>query len=766
MPAYSGEIQVSGLKDKLDVKFDEFGVPHINASSADDAYRALGYLHAQERLFQMELLRHAGDARLSEVFGADLIAVDIMFCRMGLREYADESILIFNQSAELNIKAELKAYMAGINAFIAEKRLPPEFKLLGNDCAPFTERDAFSIANYMAFSFALGQRTDPLVDWVAQNLGDEYLKNMAVNHYAQEPFIPTQKDSSAMDLSQISAAMAELQSLLPMSAFEGSNSWAVSSKRSSTGYPLFCNDTHMSHGMPSIWYESQLSYPGFSIYGNHIPGIPFALLGHSDHHVWGLTMLEQDDLDFYHETISSDSLQVKYKGEWVNLERRTHQILIKNEGSIEVETLISPHGPLVQDLFNLPANSGAISLWWDFVKHENHLLEVFRDLHHASSLQEFETAVARIHGPGLNVQYADNEDNIAWWACARFIKRPQQYLSKMILDGSSGEYDPTGYYDFSETPKNVNPASGIIYSANDQTGAMHDTLFYPGYYKPHHRGQRILRKLTEKSDWDVESMKTLINDVQSDVDSELLAWMKSQLILENLSDSEKKYVHELAWNGDHTLDSTMPTIYYKWLFHALQNTLEDELGPERFSAFLGTHWMKRAYPLLLKDENSIWWDDINSKEKETLQGVLTYSFQSTIAELQLQFGEDSKNWTWNKARHLELNHPMGKVKPLNYLFNVGPLEIAGGHETISQTGFLLNGEGFYPVLVGPQMRIVHNLADVEDSWSVLPSGQSGHPLSNHYDDQFEMYVNGQFRKQNFTLNTGENVRQLVLVPEN
>lgn len=766
LPNYNGEISLVGLESNVKVQFDEFGIPHIQANSANDAYKALGYLHAQERLFQMQLLRHAGDARLCQMLGADLLSVDQLFCTMGLREYADQALESFTKSTSAAIQEEVQAYMDGINLFIAEDRLPPEFKLLGSPCEPFQVRDAFCISNYMAFSFALGQRTDPLVDWISKNLGQDYLNGIALNHYSTEPYIPVQKDSAEIDFSPISTKLAQIQSLLPCSPFEGSNSWAVSSSRTKSGFPLFCNDTHMRHGMPSVWYETQLSYPGFELYGNHIPGIPYALVGHSAHHAWGLTMLEQDDLDFYSEEISADGKQVKYKGSWVDLQKSSIEIVVKDAENVSIEVTTTPHGPLVQNLFEFDGEGRAVSLWWDYTKHENRLLEAVRAMHHAQSIQEFEKAVAEIHGPGLNVQYADNEDNIAWWAAARLLKRPNQSLSKLVLDGGSGENDPLGYFDFSENPKDINPKSGIIYSANDQIGPIHDTLFYPGYYKPHHRGERIHRILSSRNDWDVESMKSLINDIQSDVDADLFSWMKSQLITKNLDQFEQECANSSDWDGKHQLDKIAPTIYYKWLYHVLNNTLGDELGPERFSAFLGTHWMKRAYPVLLKDPNSIWWDNIESPEKETLQQILTYSFKSTIVELEVQFGNQSSTWTWNKARHIELAHPMGKVRPLNLLFNVGPAEIAGGHETISQTGFVLNGDGFYPVLVGPQMRIVHDLSDVENSWSALPSGQSGHPLSPHYDDQFEMYIKGEFRKQHFKDFQGDNSTELVLIPAN
>lgn len=763
-PSYEGEIALSGLREEVEINFDDFGVPHLYAQNPEDAYFSLGYLHANERLFQLELLRRAGEGSLSELLGPDLLEADKLFCTMGLRDYGVDSYNVYKEQIPKDIKKEVQAYVNGINAFVNEDRLPPEFKILGVEFRPFSEKDVLSVANYMAFSFSLGQRTDPLAEKIFQKLGSEYIANTALLHYDEEPVIPNGNGIKEHNLSEISVKMAEIAKSIPIPAFNGSNSWAVSSARSKTGKPILCNDTHMKHGMPSVWYESFISYPGFELYGNHIPGIPYALIGHTDRHAWGMTMLEQDDMDFYREELSPDKDQVKYKGEWTDTEKKSYTIKVKGGDEQKIQVISTPHGPVVNEVLAPFKADNPVSMWWEYTRHENHLLKAIRIMHKSKTMNEFSLGLELIHGPGLNVQYADQDDNIAWFGCAKLLKRPKHVNPKLFLDGASGKDEPIGYYPFSDNPMSINPPLGIIYSANDQPGALPDSTFYPGYYKPHHRGNRILRKLGERTDWDVESMKALINDVKSDVDADLFSFMKTQIDSSLLTEIELDILKDLNWDGNHLLEQFEPTVFYKWLYLSLEFAMLDELGEEDFESFLDTHWMKRAYPLMLKDKESPWWDDVDTEMKETMQEVMTYTYRKTIEELTAQFGKRYKKWTWNKARDIELAHPMGSVKPLNKLFNVGPADIPGGHETISQTGFVLNSEGFYSVRVGPQMRIVHSLADVNDSWSILPAGQSGHPLSDHYDDQFEMYLKGEFRKQHFRLKGNEASSSLIMNP--
>lgn len=763
LPVYEGTISSAALSDSVKVSFDEYGVPHISANSAEDAYFVLGYLHAQERLFQFELLRRAGDGRLSELLGADLLKADELLITFGLRNYNKRSVAHYNKVAPAHIKKEMQAYMDGMNQFIANDQLPPEYVLLGAECKPVSINDLFAVQSYMAFSFALGQKTDPIADYIYKNYGTDYLKGVALEHYSQEPYIPNLNGSEYQSLEQIEAIMSDVRAQLPLPFFSGSNSWAVNGSRTSSGSPILCNDTHMGHGMPSIWYETHIEYLGYKMYGNHIPGIPYALIGHTDHHAWGLTMLEQDDIDFYMEKPDDEKMSVQIGETWHPIAQKDYTIDIKNAESINITVDETPHGPIINGVLDLENEALPVSMWWEFTKHDNNLIYAFYDMHHAVDFETFKQASQRIHGPGLNVQYADIEDNIAWLASAFLLKRAPGVNSKLFQEGWREDLQPLGYYDVDENPNSINPESGVIYSANDQPGPMPDSTFYPGYYKPHHRGERIYRLLSSRSDWDTEKMKELIDDVTSDVDASTLTLLLSHLNPDSLTEKEQDLASGLNWNGSHELDQTAPAVYYKWLYHILADAMEDEMGEKLFESWLSTHWMKRAYPVMLQNAELPWWDDINTDKTETMDGIITYAFKRTVKELEAQFGADPSAWTWNKARHLELKHPMGKVKPLNLLFNVGPGEMRGGHETISQTDFDLNPYGFYTVRVGPQMRIVHDLGSENNSWSVLPSGQSGHPLSPHYDDQFDMYRNGEFRHQYFKT-TDPNWKELVFTP--
>jgi penicillin amidase len=200
-----------------------------------------------------------------------------------------------------------------------------------------------------------------------------------------------------------------------------------------------------------------------------------------------------------------------------------------------------------------------------------------------------------------------------------------------------------------------------------------------------------------------------------------------------------------SWDGLHGLENPEPVVYYKWAYHFMRMAMEDEAGAQDFEAFLGTHWFRRALALMVQDNESPWWNNVNTPEEESQTDIITNSFILTYTELVEQLGEDYSDWKWGVVRHLRPEHPMGKVWPLGLMFNCGPRAIGGGDETLNHSGFRFSGSGFYEITGGPQMRIVHDLENPENSWSILPGGQSGHPFSRHYDDQFNDYCNNQFR---------------------
>ena len=388
-------------------------------------------------------------------------------------------------------------------------------------------------------------------------------------------------------------------------------------------------------------------------------------------------------------------------------------------------------------------------MWWTYLKNENKTIDAAYKLNAAKNMAEARQAASLIHAPGLNVMYGDKEGNVAWWACAKLVKRPPHVNSKLILDGSSGNDDPLGYYGFSENPKAENPAWGFVYSANNQPYTEGQPL-YPGYYLPEDRARRIVELLEEKNDWTAEGAKKMITDATSDNAPEITATVLSALDRTDLSNMELTAISLLeSWEGDYFTESTAPVIYNKLIYHIIYGAMADELGSELFDVYNGTHLMKRSTQDLMANNRSKWWDDINTKNnRETRSEIINAAFKKTIAELQKQLGNDIEKWQWGDVHTLEHKHSFAAVPSLKKYFDVGPFNMPGNTETINNQLCRLQPDGTYEIYAGPSTRRIVDFANVAgNSWSILPTGQSGNVMSPHYKDQAQMYAKGEFRKQ-------------------
>jgi penicillin amidase len=290
---------------------------------------------------------------------------------------------------------------------------------------------------------------------------------------------------------------------------------------------------------------------------------------------------------------------------------------------------------------------------------------------------------------------------------------------------------------------------------------------YPGYYLPEDRAKRITQLLNPKSDWDMVSVGKMIFDNTSSVAPKVVKDLILNINQQSLSENEKQAISVLKdWKGSNNLSDVAPTIYNKWIFNYLKNTFEDELGAENFKMFLGTHIMKQIIARQITNVKSLWWDNVNTeKEKETRSQIVSKSFKESITALEKQLGNTVSDWTWNKVHTVEHEHPLGKVAALRSIFNVGPFEVSGSTEVINNLFFDFTEDGNYIVKGGPSTRRIIDFSDIENSWSVLPTGQSGNPLSAHYSDQAELYNAGKFRRM--MLNKDEIVRtstKLVFIP--
>lgn len=762
-PNYKGELEINYLSDEVTIYFDEIGVPHINAKNQKDAYIALGYVHAQDRLWQMELIRRIAPGRLSEIFGKDLLETDVFFAGLGIEEASEKSIAKLDTSSEAYLMS--MAYLEGVNQYFNEGKMPLEFDLVGIKKEKYTLKDIYNVFGYMSFSFAVAHKTDPLLTEIKEKLGAPYFnelmsafdKNLTINKTEIQPI-----------KAEMSKAVSKIMDNLPVSAFIGSNSWVIAPEKTKNGKVLFANDPHIGFAQPSVWYQNHIKTPDYEIYGYNIALMPFPLLGHNRDYAYGLTMLANDDLNFYIEKNNPDNAnQYRTVDGFKDYEIRTKTIKIKDEKDTTFQVKVSKHGPIMNGLNRNISDDRPIAMNWMYTYLENEMLNVAHGISHAKSLENFRASVAKIHAPGLNVMYGDAKDNIAWFAAAKLYQLRDSVSSKTYLDGASGKDEILEILPFEENPQAINPSRNYVYSANHQPDSVRGKL-YPGYYQPEDRSKRIVELLEAKNDFTKEDVAKMIYDVKSSNVSQIANDLLAIVNDSDFSVSQKKAVSILKnWDGTYSKTAVGATIYNRFLYEFLVNTFKDELG-DGFELFINSQLQDQVLPNQISRENSVWWDNISSKNKtETRAEIVATSFKNAFSFLENQLGANVEDWLWKRVISIEHEHAIGKAGGvLRKFFNVGPFETIGGNEVINNQIFKLDSTGVYKITAGPSTRRVIDFSDIENSLSILPTGQSGRVFSPYYKDQAQKFVDGEFVEMNLNeadIKQSENV--LILKPK-
>jgi penicillin amidase len=744
-PTYEGTVALKEVEQETSVFFDDYGVPHIYANNNTDALTALGYVHAQDRLWQMELMRRIAPGRLSEIFGNDMLQNDKFFASLGIEEASKKSIDLLDKNGE--IFKLTKAYLNGINQFIENGPTPIEFTVLGIEKEQYTIKDVYNILGYMSFSFAMAHKTDPLLSAIQNKLGNNYIEDLGVHVNPKSTLIKNAHPQTE-PLENMVSQVHTIMDKLPTPAFIGSNSWVIAPKKTGTGNVLFANDPHIGYSQPAVWYEAHINTPNYEMYGYHLAGVPFPLLGHNRQYAYGLTMFENDDIDFYsQENHPTDSTLYKTPNGFEKYVTVTKTIKVKNAQAVNFEVKNTRHGPIITDVLEGIENAQPIAMYWVYTQLEVEILEALHTISRANNMNDVKKGASKIHAPGLNVMYGDAKGNIAWWAAGHLYKQQPQVNRKFILNGTTGENDIIEFLNFSENPMAENPSWNYVYSANNQPDSISGML-YPGYYLPEDRAKRIVTLLENKNDWDRQAMATMINDVTSSVAPNLAHQFTNFANTTNFTNNQLQAFDILKnWDGSSPVEAIAPTIYNKWIYLYLKYTFEDELGEKLFNQFLQTHLSKRALANIFENNTTIWWDNKSTEDIiETKEMILTQAFKDAIISLENQLGGKIEDWKWGVVHTLEHNHVLGNVAALRKFFNVGPFPIKGAKEVIDNRGFDYTNSGFYAINAGPSTRRIIDYSDVENSISILPTGQSGNPFSPFYKDQAALYNKGDFRK--------------------
>lgn len=750
-PQRDGTIGLSGLQAPVTVRYDERGVPHIQAGNEADLYRALGFVHAQDRLFQMEVARRLARGELAEILGPKLVDTDRLFRTLGIRAHADAAIARLDKTTPAY--QALIAYLDGVNQYQASHPAPLEFDILGIPRRPFTPQDTMSVAGYLAFSFASAFKTEPVMTHIRDKLGARHLEVFDLKWHPRGVDSPgasaSLSDADWQGLNRVTAQIRQFLDAAVVPPFEGSNAWAIAGSRTASGKPVLAGDPHIGFSAPAVWYEAHLQAPGFSLYGHFQVLNPTALLGHNMRFGWSMTMFQNDDVDMIVEKANPDNPnQVWHQGRWVDLQQRNETIAVKGAAPVPLALRRSPHGPIITDAYPDNYGSTPVAMWWAFLETENPILEAFHALNRADTLAKARQAVSRIHAPGLNVVWANADGDIAWWAAAKLPKRPSGVNPTFLLDAAKGEADKPGFHPFSDNPQEENPARGYVVSANHQP-AVASGIEIPGYYQPPDRAQRLVALLqgnNPKADAALSQAMQL--DVRNGYAGRVLTPLLPLLRGFVTDPVERKLLDQLTvWDGSYTLDKLEPSVFVQLLYEIAHAAMRDELGPAQFKNLLGSRSLDFALPLLVADADSPWWDDTATTDRvETRADTLQKAWRAAISHLRTTLGDDMTRWAWGQAHTLTHNHPLGQQKPLDKLFSVGPLPAPGGRELPNALGTAI-GPAPWAVTYGPSTRRVIDFADAAQALGINPVGQSGVLFDRHYRDQAQTYIQGGYLRQ-------------------
>ncbi len=718
-----GEVRLAGLSQPATVHFDAWGVPHVEAKSARDAWFLQGYLHARERFFQMELSRRAASGRLAELLGDKALAVDVRFRRWGLAEAASLQRQMLPPEAE----EVLAAYAAGVNAaFLALPawRLSPECVLLGCQPEPWRVEDTLGVGLLLQYTltWAAGEELQRLEELRA------FGRDKAVNLWGwrgeeADLWIPPQTPQRP--------AKAPAEPPPPVFSGVGSNSWVVAASLSATGMPLLANDPHVGVANPATWYEVHLQAPGLALAGVSVPGTPGVLIGHNQHLAWGLTMVMLDDQDLFLLKLDEGGTHEFFGDRWLPLGLQKQSFKVRGASKPqEVVLKRSLHGPVVRE-----ENGQAYALAWTALRARSPV-ECFLRLARAEDVFSGMTSFATCESPAMNLLLADRHGNIAWQVTGRVPKRGKG-AGKLPAPGDDPSWAWQGFAPYEHNPRVVNPSAGFLATANHDPFAEGDFPGepFPGEFAPPYRVRTIKKALTARKSWDVEGFLQLQMDEVNPQALELLAALRPFLL--QLSHAEARAL--LRWDGKMHAESQTALLWANFLRALVRQVGVDEAKASSLSRspFTGEVLLR----LLSGALDPQWWDDVSTPAVETAADVIRKAFEEAVAL--------SRGKTWGQEHRLLFAHALGEVPVLGTFFNVGPVGVGGAAPCLNATAYRAQGRDFAVVSL-PSTRFVADLRRWDNSRLVLPLGQSGHPLSSHAKDQLPQWLAGHAHTMPFT----------------
>lgn len=722
LPEIDGSLPLPGLNASVDVLRDPYGIPHIFASSLEDLARANGYVHAQDRYFQMEVARRVASGTMAEVFGAELFALDKQARRLGLGQAARSELERLDPSAQ----RLLQAYVEGVNSYREAylERLPPEFQVLELEPAPWTPADTIVIGKWLSYLLSFNGSTELLRAHLSEAVGVE-------SAYELTGLVPPEPESAA---NQQTPSLPYLDRSAPQPA--ASSAWVVSGARTASGMPLLASDPHLPLTMPSLWYEIHLQGGGLNVAGAGLPGIPLVLIGHNDRIAWGITASFADVQDHYIETLNpEDPSQYAAGDEWETFHVTNETIQVADSSPQEVEFKWSRHGVVVSDR---PRDGKVLALRWDGPWNGDSL-SAFLRLNLAAGWLEFTEAIRSLAGVPFAFVYADVEGNIGFFPSGDIPVRTG-FDGSVPVDGGSGTFEWEGYIPHEGKPTLFNPEQGYIVSANHNMLPDDMTQVFGRDQLAPYRAERITSLLTSARELRPEDFAIAQADRYDGSAEPILRHLVS---LPLGSDEDATAAQDLlrTWDGQMTRGAP-PAIYQAFYVNLIENTFKDELGEELYSEFLEFLELGHNGGIfsIIDDPSSAWWDDRQTPNVEDRNAIFSRSLQEALALLRDRQGANPEGWDWAVLHGVAFEHLLGRQPPLNWIFNRGPIPFGGSAFTVANAVVSLADP--FKVPAGTSFRLVVDMSDLNATLSSIPTGVSGHPLSSHYFDQNQGWLEG------------------------
>ncbi len=699
-------IEIAGFDANADAYFDENGIPTIRAETMRDAYRALGYLHARDRLWQMEAMRRIGTGRLAEIAGTFAVDVDRLMRELRLAAQASAQI----ERLPPDIVADFQSYADGVNAFISNRTrpLPLEFQLLWFEPEQWTIRDSLIWGRLMSVqlsgdAFRESSRQDLLA-----RLGGDMLRDFLPSHM-EGPVTLDEGNFSAWT-----------------HPYDASNAWVLDGSRTDTGHPILANDPHLGLGMPGQWYLARIETPELTLVGATAPGVPLHVLGHNGRVAWGMTTTHADNQD----TVTLSSNQVE------RLESEEETIAVRFSDNIEIEIGFNEHGTVISRFGDRPT-----LLQWSGADTDQDTPQALYLLNRAAGWHQFNAALNAFSDPVQNIFYADIEGRIGLRVAGRLPVRADD----MMGDRPHAQRDDEGYWigrvRSNELPAAVDPENGYFMNANNRI--IDDTYPYriSNEFEEGYRATRLVELLeTTGERHTVADSMAIQNDILSDAARNLVPLM---LDADTTSETGRSAMRLLSeWDYRMADDQPAPLIYATYLNELVRVLAEDDIGTDAIETF----WRVRpAFVMAALTDRTIWCDDRRTGPVEPCRWALNTAFERAILRLSEAHGPDPTDWRWGAEHTAPMAHPiLGRIPIMSWLSD-RPVETPGGDHTLNR-GQAPGGAGKAPFrhLHGASLRAIYDLADLDNSRFALAGGQSGNPFSRFYGSLIEDWRDGRY----------------------